>query len=388
MLRDQIFEVNGFNEEMILSWHVDSNLCRRLHLLNGKTESLLDHVFAYHCDHTLHATFPHSSDSHRTANDSNRFVFGVSSPFLPEQAESWGIPHEEIEEIYLTDKYCNHFSDLLGGLLPGLSQATISDVFLPESSNHGVIYDTLHVFPFLVNHLINISPSINIGYFGGNVEALRLMSKFFDKSGHTGCLLVNQKLIIAAHSNRPLLPDRCVLTDDENLIEQADILIFDLAMMHFPQVSDSMGISFPAPSKRSDNFVRDLQTSFCRCIESEIKRLQSRNNMPRKFLLIASQQTWFEAFASTYIETVLAPYSSHVRHGYVRSLESPFGIISKVRWKIVRFGLRNRERIKRTHVLSVVAKLAYTRLFVAKPKEKCPVCGARTKKGLWTKTNT
>jgi hypothetical protein len=240
----------------------------------------------------------------------------------------------------------------------------------------------LHVFPFLVNHLINISPSINIGYFGGNVEVLRLLSKFFDKSGHTGRFLVNEELIRSATSNEPSLPDRCVLAEDESLIERADIFIFDLAMMQFPQVANSMGISFPAPSKRGDHFVKNLRTSFLRCAESEGRRLQSRNNMPRKFLLIGSQHTWFEEFASAYIGTVLTPYSTHVRHGFVKSWASPFGITGKVKRQIVRFGLRHQERIKRTPLLSEVAKLAYKRLLFVKPKEKCPMCGAKTKRAL------
>jgi hypothetical protein len=380
MLRDQIFEIHGFNEEMVLGWHADSNLCRRLHLLNGKTESLLDRLFAYHCDHTRHATFLHGPDAQRTMNDENRFVFNVSSPFLAEQAERWGIPNEEIEEIHLTDKSDTHFGDLLGGLLPGLSQATTSDVFVRESYDHGVIYDTLHVFPFLANHLTNISPSINIGYFGGNEELVRLMSQFFDKSGHRGSLFVNQELIRGADAEGPLLPDRCVLAKDENLMAQADIFIFDLAMMHFPQVTNSKGISFPAPSERGEEFLKNLQDSFLRCVESERRRLQSGKNMPRKFLFIGSQHTWFGGFASTYIGMVLTPYSTHVRHGFVKPWISPFSITSKIKRRILLFGLRNKQRIEGMPFFNEVAIQLYKRLFVAKPKEKCSMCGARTKK--------
>ena len=368
MLRDQIVEIHGFNEDMILGWHVDSNLCKRLFLLNGKTESLLDHVFAYHCAHTRQAAFQHNA--RRTENDPERFFLNVTSPFLRRQAESWGIPYEEIEEIRLTDEYCMRFNHILAQLLPGLSEAMTSSVLLPESYNHGVIYDTLHAVTFLAGHLTNISPSANIGYFGGNIEALELMSKFFDKSGHVGRLLVNQELITTAHSRELLLPDRCVLADDESLIEQADIFIFDVAMNHFPQFKNSAGISFPAPSKEADNFVKSLQASFLRCMETESKRLQSGQGIPRKFLLIGSQHTFFEGFASIFLETVLTPYSTHVRHGYIRSLGSPFGITSKVTRQIMRFGFRNKEKIKRIPLLNKIARLVHRRLLIAKPKDQ------------------
>ena len=103
MLRDQIFEIHGFNEQMLYGWHVDSNLCRRLFLLNGKTESLLDHVFAYHCNHTRQLAYRHSAK--RTHDDPIHFIFNVKSPFIPDQAETWGIPYEDIEEIHLSDEH-------------------------------------------------------------------------------------------------------------------------------------------------------------------------------------------------------------------------------------------------------------------------------------------
>lgn len=359
-LRDQIFQIHGFNEHMLYGWHVDSNLCRRLYLLNGKTESLLNHVFAYHCDHTRQ--FEHRHSAKRTEDDRNHFIFNVTSPFIPDQAKTWGIPHEDIEEIHLSDGSHFGFGKIMQDLLPGLTEATVSDFLLPESYNHGVLYDTFHVFPFLASHLSHIAPSANIGYFGGNVEVLHLMSKFFNKSGHKGHLLANRNLIRTALSDKRLLPDRSILADDAGLTEQADIFIFDAATMHFPQVKNSDGISFPASSKKTDDFVKNLQTSFRKCVESERKRLRSGNGIPRKFLLIGSQNTWFEGFTSIFLETTLTPFSTHIRHGYIRSLKSPFSIISKVKSQIVCFGFSHKEKIKKNPFLNKIARKIYRRM--------------------------
>lgn len=362
MLRDQIFEIHGFNEHMLYGWHVDSNLCRRLSLLNGKTESLLDHVFAYHCNHTRQLAYRHSAK--RTHDDPMHFIFNVKSPFIPDQAETWGIPYEDIEEIHLSDESHVSFSKILEDLMPGLAEATVSDVFVPESYNHGVLYDTLHTFPFLADHLSTIPLSANISYFGGNIEVLQLMNKFFDKSGHTGHLFVNQNLIATVHSRELLLPDRCILSDDATLIEQADIFIFDAAMMHFPQVKNSNGISFPAYSKNTDGFEKILKTSFLRCVESERRRLRSGNDIPRKFLLIGSQHTWFEGFTAIFLETMLTPFSTHVRHGYIRSLRSPFSIISKAKIQIMRFGFSHKEKIKKNQFLNKIARKIYIQMLI------------------------
>jgi hypothetical protein len=261
-----------------------------------------------------------------------------------------------------------HFADVLEGILPKLSEATTSDIYLDESCNHGLLYDTAHAFPFIADHLSTISPSANIGYVGGNVGVLQLMSKFFEKSGYRGRFLVNQKIITTAHPNERLLPDSCELVDDECLCQQSDIFIFDAAMMHFPQIRNAMGISFPAPSQEAKNFVKNLQASFLRCVESEIRRLQAGMSIPRKFLLIGSQHTWFEEFASLSIETTLAPFGTHVRHGYIRSLGSHSAIISKVKKQIMRLGFSNKEKIKRMPILNKIARLVYRHLLIAGTK--------------------
>lgn len=43
--RSDLFEIDGFDERMILGWHVDSNLAKRLSLRCGPVASLIEHVF-------------------------------------------------------------------------------------------------------------------------------------------------------------------------------------------------------------------------------------------------------------------------------------------------------------------------------------------------------
>lgn len=38
-LRSQLIDIYGMNEQMVLGWHVDSNLCKRMWLLNGETKT-------------------------------------------------------------------------------------------------------------------------------------------------------------------------------------------------------------------------------------------------------------------------------------------------------------------------------------------------------------
>jgi hypothetical protein len=88
-LRKQMFAIHGMNEQMVLGWHVDSNLCKRMFLLNGETKSLLEQVYAYHCAHTRLNTVYHSA-TESTANDYR--VFQRVATSAPVQAETWGLP--------------------------------------------------------------------------------------------------------------------------------------------------------------------------------------------------------------------------------------------------------------------------------------------------------
>ncbi|MDA8087381.1 MAG: hypothetical protein M0Z75_11840, partial [Nitrospiraceae bacterium] len=221
MLREQLFSIGGFNEDMVLGWHVDSNICKRLYLLNGQTSSLLDEVFSYHLDHTRQATFLHTART-RTENDAVRFVWGVETPFLPEQSD-WGCAGEEIEEIKFWQDEAR-FDRALEALLPGMQEDVSFDIFNSDSFNHGEIYDTSHVFPFLGNHLGNFPPGANIGYFGANHELLALMGRFLRMKSHKGSLLVD-----GSFSDQE--PEYGRKADRLRVIQESDYYIFDAAMM-------------------------------------------------------------------------------------------------------------------------------------------------------------
>jgi hypothetical protein len=81
ILREDFWAIDGFDEEMILGWHVDSNLSRRMFLHRGSIESLEGHVAAYHCNHNRTPTVYHRDEW--IANDLSRFFFSVEHVELP-----------------------------------------------------------------------------------------------------------------------------------------------------------------------------------------------------------------------------------------------------------------------------------------------------------------
>lgn len=105
LLRDDLFENQGFHEGMLLGWHVDFNIAKRMYLKYGKVGDLGSQVYGYHCDHTRQVTPMHSHT--RVQNDWRVFCDQVEKSDLPEQADEWGCPNDDIEEVHLVDDPVN-----------------------------------------------------------------------------------------------------------------------------------------------------------------------------------------------------------------------------------------------------------------------------------------
>ncbi len=99
LLRSDLFENHGFDEDMLLGWHVDSNIAARMLLKYPEVGDLGRHVYGYHCDHTRQVTPAHSHL--RVQNDWKRFVTNVAVAEIPRQAENWGCADDPIEEVRL-----------------------------------------------------------------------------------------------------------------------------------------------------------------------------------------------------------------------------------------------------------------------------------------------
>ncbi len=359
MLRKQIFEINGLNEEMVNVGNTEHNLSKRFLLLNKKINALTDKVFAYHCDHTRNKTLMQSPDA--IENDPRRYSFDVHSPFLPLQSENWGIPTENINEIRLNDYNSNNFSNIITDLLPVSLESMTFDFISEKSYNHGQIYDNYHAFPFLANHLVNLPSLTNIGYFGGNIPLLILIIKFLKKINHKGYILADRKLI-KYHNNSDdqvkFLENMCKISDRKELIKNSDLFIFDCAMMHMPYIKNSEGILFPKSSSVTEYFNKELLNSFIICVSMAIKLQRTNSTMPRKFISVGSQNTWFEGITREFIDYSNTVYCTHVMSGYIKK-NKRVGLFQKIKIRIIFSGFKNKEKIKKNKLLNKTAKLIY-----------------------------
>ena len=192
MQRSDLFDIHGFDEEMLLGWHVDSNIAKRLTMLRGKVGDLGKEIYGYHCDHTRQITPAHSHS--RTENDWRRFVNGIDRPDVPAQAKNWGCADDEIEEIRLTGQSASAYVNALKKQL-GESQSAPPVVSYVGEAHNKTDYDPRHVLPYLADMFVCCERRTNLAWFGTRPDTLARFAGFWKDLGFTGDILVDKALV-------------------------------------------------------------------------------------------------------------------------------------------------------------------------------------------------
>jgi hypothetical protein len=151
-LREDLFAIGGFHEEMIKGWHLDANVAKRMAMLRGRVSSALDRLIGYHCDHTRQATAYHKGD--RIENSPLIFLDNVHEPQIRAQLADWGLPDEPIEELKLGRASGARYLKALNAVPPTRGEAD-------------------DVLPYLLDLVANLPPGAKIGYAGDQVLAAR-----------------------------------------------------------------------------------------------------------------------------------------------------------------------------------------------------------------------
>ena len=188
-LRDDMFAIHGFDEEMLLGWHCDSNLAARLALYRGTVDTLVDKVFGYHCDHTRVAA-ANNKGRQTKMNDLNRFIWDVATPYLPAQADSWGWPDLDIEESRLDRD--TSFERFFAGVGAAIEPAKVSyeTTTLDGSPSDDLSYDVPHTLPFVCDQVLTYPRQTALMVVAARAEFLTRFSTAWRSMGFTGPILV------------------------------------------------------------------------------------------------------------------------------------------------------------------------------------------------------
>jgi hypothetical protein len=294
VLREDFLAIDGFDEEMIHGYHVDSNLSRRLLLHRGSIESLESHVSGYHCNHNRTRTVYHGS---RVANDLDRFFFSVDEAELPAQRATWGLANVVVEEVASRDSLSARCIDALARAIPS-GPRVLSDAYRAPFS---LTYDSGHVLPFIADALVVSSPEATIGYVGANTVLQRMLGQVIDRLGFA------HPMSIAGFDD---------ITRLDEIAEITDVFVLDLGL----DISE-VDASFDASGKSdTSSFPLALAHTLAvvdRLVELERARCEQAEH-PRPMFLVNSSSEFWDAYVLSQFDCSYTTIHSRVRRATVK----------------------------------------------------------------------
>ena len=310
----------GFDERMLFTYHMDSNFAKRAGLLLGPVRSLFDQLRLYHCNHYRQNSVHH--DSRRAENSWRRFVAEVDRPSLPEQADSWGLADETVEEIALAPPGKSSLAEALTGAIPKPAHEHWT-VHNPADRFNSLDYRPEHVLPFLADLISNLPRSAEIGFFATTTALLRGIVETCHALGFSQPILVTDPELPAL-SGAKQEPEAAIL-------DRAATLIFEFG-------SEEPGTS-PADLNLSLR-LGEVAAAFHRAVARERERA-SQGQAPRQhFIVVNAINTVFERLVSNHLVFNYTPFTLRLRHGVVSIAADPLAtdLLSLSAWLAQRTG--------------------------------------------------
>src|SRR5579863_8834600 len=295
ILRSDLLEHYGFDESMLLGWHVDSNMAARMHLKYGQVGDLGQQVYGYHCDHTRQVTPAHSHS--RVQNDWRRFVTEVRQPEIPEQADIWGCAGDSVEELRLTNRSASFY-------VQGLRSAIGAPLTAPKIVQYSqqtfdkVDYAPQHILPFLADMFASMPRDINVAWHGLRQDALILFARIWETLDFSGKILVDRAQPLA-HTRAPAISERC----SEEVLTDAGAFIFDFG-------------GVPSLTNAAGQPITDLRSTFLQVIRAERNRLL-HSDVLRRIIALNAINNEHEWFVCGLVAAAATPFATHMRHGFV-----------------------------------------------------------------------
>jgi hypothetical protein len=297
ILRDDYFAIDGLDEEMLLGYHVDSNLSRRMLFRRGSIESLGESLAGYHCNHNRQPTVYHGVGT--VANDLERFVVTVDHPELPAQRKTWGLAGASLEEVPVRERTGPRLAATMAAAIPDSSGPRVpSDA---ARVPYELTYDSGHVLSYVADSLAVSSPDSTIGYLGANPVLQQMLATVVARLGF-------ERPMEVASFDEP----RTV----EELARVADVFVVDLGLDASLVVDSPTEAGDHQPARLPARLNQALE-ALDLLIERERERL-NHGEHPRRLVLVHSWTVFWDAYVLANFDCSHTTAHSRVRRATVR----------------------------------------------------------------------
>ena len=306
---------------MLLGWHVDANMAKRLHLIYGEVGDLVDELFGYHCDHTRQVTPMHSAN--RVENSIGDFIDRVNVAQKKDQAETWGCSEDEIEEIRLNHTRNSCYLDAMKAVIK-TEMAIPTYARYTDNSYDSVTYDARHVLPFLADIFINAAPGSRIAWIGGGRDMFLAFSAFWNEMRFGGELLIERQF--ARQFSGGEIRDARV-ADLDHLLREANSFVFDFALKGAGTTAPMDGSS----SGEAEGEVSSIRSMFLDVVAEEREQFLAGRPL-RRLVCVNAIHNSFEYLVNSKVGVTRTPFSSRIRQGFVLPPEADPFIIACARF--------------------------------------------------------
>jgi len=321
-LREDMFDIHGFDESMLLGWHCDSNLAARLALYRGRVDTLIDKVFGYHCDHTRVAAANNKGRQTRM-NNQDQYIWDVATPYIASQAENWGWPDVEIEEIRLDRE--TSYQRFTAGLDAALKPAEVSysSTSLEWHLYDDLTYDIPHTLPFVCDQMLTFPRSTSVMLVAARAEFVSRFATAWQAMGFTGKIFVPTEC-----EGLPTDLEGVERDTFEALLPKTDMFVFEfgLATQRTDEPVRAGRHAGPVDNKR----LKVISRLFRQAAASEAESRPPNRRTPRRFVGVNVIYNKFWPLFTDYVGANINPFCSQVLAGLPR-------IDPSLRGKVLRF---------------------------------------------------
>jgi hypothetical protein len=312
----------------------------------------------------------------RAEDDFSDFVHKVREPELPRQAQTWGLPHEEIEEIRLDGAAAGLLPILAKLAGPPLEKPT--EAFYVTRTYDKASYDPVHVLPFVADLFVNTQKKGSVAWVGRHARMFNLFREFRLGMGFKGPIMVCQE---DADSLGASAMGGVEVTSPAGMCSRADAFVFDY-------VSPDGG---PIPDEgeaAETGWVAHLTRTFLLVVETERARMR-RGAPQRRVIAINAIHSRFEKMVTFNVNAGIAPYGTRLRYGLVKEFNpGPYQWLALGTTGAA--GLRKGDRIETVpgvegHVVYgpyfPLAPGKYHAVFGLDVEERAPLAGEQVERG-------
>jgi hypothetical protein len=322
-LREDMFAIHGFDEAMLRGWHCDSNLAARLTLYRGSADTLADKVFAYHCDHTRVAAANNKGRQTRM-NDQDRFIWNVTTPFLPDQADNWGWPHEKIEEVRLDrDLTYRRFSAGVAAAI-GPARETFRTTNVAAHLYYDMSYDLQHTIPFVCDQVLTYPRNINVALVGARAEFITHFAKAWKAMEFS-----NPIMVPADYDDLRIEMAGVEAIPFAEMLARADIFLFEFGLAS-QRVNDPVRAGRRANAQDKQR-LKIVERLFRHAVAVEARTRPRGRHQQRRFIGINVIYNKYWPMFTDHVSANISPFCNQVLGGYPRIDNSLKGKIRHLR---------------------------------------------------------